>query len=253
MMKGVSRRAHLLGTLLAGSLAAASCHRVFPYSPALSDGPRAEWSVDERTTSETAHRDGRPRDTSRGDGPNPADTAAQDLGGSDTLQSDSSTPTGPCTLPGTLDLQVSPQLAFCSKPAPWPMSQCNAVTSCNLAAGWSLCRASVYKTLYANQAPPRADAWLAGCVRDGGDITFAPTDQPCSDCAPMPTGANLTNGWECGGSHQSWSGGISAYVGVLTYSSCKRVGINDPSTAAYWWPVPASNAAGGAFAACCHL
>ena len=127
-------------------------------------------------------------------------------------------------------------------------TQCTAHTACNEPA-WHLCTASEYlarggKTI----VPPSSSVWLAACIRSGGGQVHAPTDGVCPACNTA-TASNVCTAWPCTGGSCSFTRS-DAELGIGTKNGCRRVGVNDPATGAYWTMGRSSTLLPGAV--CCY-
>lgn len=127
--------------------------------------------------------------------------------------------------------------------APFPVNQCDCNTPadsvCNLAAGWSFCPATVYKQQLDQRQKiepgyvPSVPAWVAGCIKQTFGPFLAPGTTRCSTCATTATcGADTDFSWDCTGNNPLQTS--LCPLGVVTDSVCRRLGINDPSTASWW-------------------
>jgi hypothetical protein len=186
------------------------------------------------------------------DGQAPADVAT--VGHSDLGPQDGPVSTGPCS---ALALAVpwNANMAICQVPDSTRPNQCDA----NSLAGkdnphcgpeWHLCTASEYLTNGGDQVPPSDIGsgmyWLAGCIREGAGL-FAPTNAVCTTCHVRGSGS-LEVAWECAATQ---SFGLSeAPLGLAAASGCNRVGIDDPATEGFWWPVPSGQTLPGVM--CCR-
>jgi len=113
------------------------------------------------------------------------------------------------------------------------MDLCHIGVVCNSAGGWQLCPPADYLANGGASTPQPLPATLGGCIRDNGTLT-APTPGICSSCG-YGAAATAEIAWTC--SSSAASSGNGAYVGLMTYATCNRVGVNTPSTAGYWAPL----------------
>jgi hypothetical protein len=123
------------------------------------------------------------------------------------------------------------------------VTQCQASTLC--AAGWHLCTATEYLDR-GGTALGYAGAWIQSCIRVNNKVT-APTDALCPSCVPGSAGY-ATVMWECGGGYGNAL--TSDQLVPVTASACMRLGIDDPSTAGFWYPGSAGTPRSAA--ACCY-
>jgi hypothetical protein len=127
--------------------------------------------------------------------------------------------------------------AFCSFTS--SMNQCLAPGYCNKSLGWNLCPASKYMQQYGtnpDNPPPIGNtrAWIAGCIRDGGGAQL-PSDMVCSDCALSRGGNKITLAWDCKNGNPSYSN-AQIRIGLVTSSTCNRVGDQINGQMAHWSP-----------------
>ncbi len=148
--------------------------------------------------------------------------------------------------PGNEAVIVDQNLVFCTAPTPL-YSQCTAAMACDGAAGWRLCPAPSYLQRFAVAHPPVPQAWIAGCVRDGGQ-TMSPTSTVCSSCTSATTTA-IEVAWSCT-THLAAAITAAREAGLVSESQCLRVGANAVATAGYWLPQWAG--ALKSAAACCR-
>lgn len=253
-------------SLVAAAVVLAGCVRLMGQAPGGPAHDGAGWTgdgstgegvgvpVDAGAGSGDGARDGvaptadGPRDLSPPVEGTTADVAVKDVGpATEAAVDQGSVVTGPCSASGVLQVLASTKVAFCkSKTGGW-ISQCSAVTLCNAAQGWTLCKGSVYRSIYGTTAPPLIDAWVASCVRNGAS-PVAPSDQPCPTC-DLATGDHATVAWGCN-NQKPFAGGTTLQQGVQTHDACNRVGVNVASTEAFWVSYPAGF--GSDLAVCCH-
>lgn len=196
------------------------------------------------------------------DGARPKDGAVRDLTMRDAARTDASrgdavaTPTG-CA-PGMVATVVSGTMAFCGKGG--AVSQCSAESLCDVAGGWRLCRASEYFAVFAAALPPASAFWVAGCLRADGGRILGPLvlDRVCGDCVGgVPLDASWA--WSCttklptnSNDPATSSSGPTTNVGIVAQRNCKRLGLNEVSTEAYWGAADVSGSQGVGGAVCCR-
>ncbi len=110
-------------------------------------------------------------------------------------------------------------------------NQCKAA---GCAAPGHLCTASEFRARGGVAQAAPAVAWLAGCIRSGGSSS-APTDMVCGDCSGFAQ-LNADLAWSCSSGAVLLNSDAVA-VGLATASTCRRVGTNSATTAAYWKPL----------------
>jgi hypothetical protein len=131
----------------------------------------------------------------------------------------------------------APNMVICSLTSSG-FSQCGVPLFCNVAGGWSSCTASQFRARGGKTKGTPIKAWLRSCVRDGANAT-TPTDSNCT-CGKIIVGPAIPLAWICSGASSISS--IQQYMGVATYVSCQRVGVNQSSTEAFWRPTAATTA-----------
>jgi len=191
--------------------------------------------------------EGSARDGSSADAPPQIDLLPSDIGFSDLGPGPGCDPTL------ALVQTVNGKMVVClsNSSTTW-YNQCEASSLCDIAGGWILCPASTYRAAFGPGAnPPPASsagqAWVAGCVRDGGKLTL-PTDGTCS-CSNTGSVTTVPVGWSCATQMTTFNSS-ARQLGLATSQSCNLVGLQDPSTAGFW--MPQSALANKRQAVCCH-
>lgn len=154
---------------------------------------------------------------------------------------DSWTPSVNCAT-GTVATQVAVKTSLCVSQT-LSYNQCSAENLC--AKGHAkLCTAVQYQNRV--KSGIATTAWIGSCVRQGGSPT-APTNNGCSTCSSFVLASAVVE-WPCS------TGGIGvgsteSHLGLVTHTSCLRVGLDQGSTEGYWQPSPASGTLSAAI--CC--
>lgn len=111
------------------------------------------------------------------------------------------------------------------------LDQCSSEGLCSSTGPWKPCTATEYQQRGGASIPMPIQAWIGGCVREGATPT-APSNSSCSVCSQARDQLHDL-GWACSTSTVTFSDSYTN-VGVMTATTCNRVGIDDPSTEAYW-------------------
>lgn len=212
------------------ALLSGGCHLLLPLSEggdlgAGADGP----SPDQR----------RPVDQPRAEGP--VDTGTDGAG-------PESWP-APCA-PGLLehDPYGSATMRICEDPAGTARLQCEAAALCN-SAGWALCTKTEFLANGGTDHPTTVVAWIAACSLLSGTQYGPPQDGPCN-CVYTPVNDLTAAFWDCAGDNMILATGNP--LGLVTSSTCSRVGTNTPGNGAYWLARYSYLAADVNGAVCCH-
>jgi hypothetical protein len=191
----------------------------------VADGPR----VDGAGLVDTAPGDIPTQDSTPELDTGPKDSSPKPDASMDMIPAPDSSPPSPCAQ-GSVALTYNANMVVCQGGASY--DQCGAGQMCNMATGWSLCTANQFRNRGGAAKPAPMEAWLASCVRDGNGAV-APMQDVCSSCTVV-MGVSQTVSWECTGG-PLWTT-AERYVGVLTYSLCRHLGVDDANNAAYWRP-----------------
>lgn len=116
------------------------------------------------------------------------------------------------------------------------LSQCLAMLGCNYLEGWHVCTASEYLANGGNTRAAPYAGWIRSCIRNSAFGTNAPNDSVCS-CSGPETVTSVEAGWPCSGAGTPTTSD-QRYLGVVSHSSCQRVGIDATTSEAYWAPRP---------------
>jgi hypothetical protein len=167
----------------------------------------------------------------------------------DVAATDATTADGPGAPPCAAGMNTaqsySPAMVTCADPK-GAHNQCATAALCNAAAGWTLCTTSQFLARGGKTTPTTQQGWLASCVRDNGNPT-APSDGVCGGCTSSG-GAPVDVGWRCTGSSSDKKNNL--YVGVATFSECRRVGVNQATAEGMWHPLETPALVGAAI--CCQ-
>jgi hypothetical protein len=136
-------------------------------------------------------------------------------------------------------------IAFCL--APTLVTQAGAAPLCNINAGWRLCPASIYRSIFhgTGAKPPLGNLWIAGCCAVTATKVDPPVDQACS-CSPSSMVSGPQASISC-----TLPGPIDAQdkcLGVVTAVTCNKIGSPAMQTG-YWTVQPAHSFQAGAV--CC--
>jgi len=115
------------------------------------------------------------------------------------------------------------------------VNQCQASTLCGSA--WHLCTATEYLARGGTALGYTGGPWIQSCIRTNNKVT-APTDTICPSCV-YSTSIIAEVMWDCGGGGFGNSL-VTAQLAPTTANVCGRLGIDDASTAGYWFPGSAS-------------
>ena len=136
-------------------------------------------------------------------------------------------------------------IAFCL--APTLVTQAGAAPLCNINAGWRLCPASIYRSIFhgTGAVPPLGNLWIAGCCAVSTKTVDPPVDAACTCSSTSISGPQAAA--SCG-----LPGGLDAAdkcLGVVTAVSCTEIGTPPATQAGYWTVQPAHSSQSGAV--CC--
>lgn len=160
----------------------------------------------------------------------------------DGVQSLDSGPQGVCGGSAPAFAYPGSQMVICKSNL--SLSLCLAVLGCG--GGLHVCTATEFRARGGMTTPAPYAGWLSSCTRNH-TVPQAPSNVVCSCGSETVAAAQVS--WKCSAGAGGPTSSDQRYLGVASHSECRRVGIDDPSTEAYWHPRP--NGSPSNYVVCC--